>query len=1529
MNVFDTLFPPRSRGPGAVTGRSHGRQPGRRNRLARFSGEKLENRLALAVETPFTPVYAANLTGNISFAANTLMTAPGNSPEAIAARNGTGPANTLNDDYWNMAYVDIDSDPTTFNSSSADLVIPVGATVKFARLYWGGRCANTVPDSLLETVKFKVGAGAYTTLDGTLVGKVVGGVSNRPDNPKTYQCYADVTGLVTGAATFTVANVQGQEGAENTCNGWSLVVAYSAPGSPGEVPRNLTIFQGFADVNNNSAADRNVTIPYAGFQAPQTGPVNATLGFVTYEGDLGITGDQAFFKSQSGATETLLSDLPAIPANNFFNSTISSRGLLLTAKNRDYVNQFGFDADLVTADGIIQNGDTGAQIRVTSTQDQYYPGVITSAIDIYQPGIAVTKTVEDLNGGVVDPGDTLQYTVQVSNAAGLIDGATNVVLEDLIPANTTYVLNSLEITAGANFGTMTDPLDEDQAEFLGDRVRFQLGVGATGTQGGSLIPGDSTTVRFRVQVNPSIVGGVTITNQAVVSYVSQTFKVPDLRIGTVSIDCPAVDLKIEKTGDVPAVTAGDGVIHTFTITVTNTSTSAANNVVVADTWPAGFVPGDIVADVGTITEPDPMTGNFTWTIGTLAGNASATLIAQYTVPAGTPPGTQTNTAVVKSSTYDPNPGNNTATCETLVEAPLNLGITKLPPSRETVAGDLAPYTYLITVTNDNNFAVKDVVVTDLWPAALEIVSIVPEGGIGTVTLLPTGDFTWGIDEIPGKTSRKLTVTYTVPVGTEPTSLTTKYINTATVTSSNVGGNTVTAETIVKASLNLGITKTPPTRETVAGDLMPYTYLITVTNDNNFAVKDVVVTDLWPAALEIVSIVPVDGIGTVTLLPTGNFTWSIDEIPKNTSRSLTVTYTVPAGTPPTNPPATKYINTATVTSSNVGGNTVTAETIVKASLNLGIAKTPPTRETVAGDLVPYTYVITVTNDNAFAVKDVVVTDIWPAGLTIVSVSPSAGTVAPPLPTGSFTWSLTELPKNSFETLTVTYLVPVGTEPTSATKQYINTATVTSSNVGGNTVTAETIVTASVVLGLTKTPDVQAADSGDGVVYSYVITVTNTGVSSARNVTVFDTWPIPAGSIEQGTVTLDLDNPIGVITKGLNGDFTWTIDVLPPGEWKVTATYTVPATTPTGDYINNVQLTADGLAKPLTAFATTVVTQPTPTSDTPALILGTDDGCNVLAIVRVIDPEFGTQLTSFEPYLGFKGSVRVASGDVDRDGVSDIVVAPGRGRPGLVRVFNAAGSPLLPLGAFDFYPFGDKWRGGVEVAVGNVDGLPGNEIIAATSTGRPLVNVFSVTSSGNPTLIRSFRPFQSSYRSGAMLTAGDYGTYVNGSWSGVPDGKAEIAVGTKAGTPAQVRIFNAAPATPVLLRSFLPFGSKFRQGVTLSSARFTSDVIEDVFVGTGVGGKSQLKVFDGSGMQTGGTNAFATFFSKPNAMLFSAALDLSGGNGRVDSIYGAQGRGGVNGLPSGVGRFTGTPPVTSLGSWNAPLRIAPILIGPPTP
>src|SRR5262249_2326100 len=152
------------------------------------------------------------------------------------------------------------------------------------------------------------------------------------------------------------------------------------------------------------------------------------------------------------------------PANNFFNSTISDVQGNLTSKNPNFDNQLGFDIDAVAADDLIPNSGTSATVRITTDGDTYYPGVITTAIDLFAPDLVVTKSEVNLNGGpagTAKPGDILEYTVTVQNEG--LDFADNVIISDVVPL-VTYIPGSLQIVSGPNAGPKTDAPGDDQAE---------------------------------------------------------------------------------------------------------------------------------------------------------------------------------------------------------------------------------------------------------------------------------------------------------------------------------------------------------------------------------------------------------------------------------------------------------------------------------------------------------------------------------------------------------------------------------------------------------------------------------------------------------------------------------------------------------------------------------------------------------------------------------------------------------------------------------------------------------------------------------------------------------------------------------------------------------------------------------------------------------------------------------------------------------------------------------------------------------
>ncbi|MET0985474.1 MAG: hypothetical protein ABW034_08715 [Steroidobacteraceae bacterium] len=111
--------------------------------------------------------------------------------------------------------------------------------------------------------------------------------------------------------------------------------------------------------------------------------------------------------------------------------------------------------------------------------------------------------------GVIDPNDVLRYTITVYNF-GNVD-ATNVVLRDQVPANTTYVADSttLNTLAVARPDGGTSPLIAGV-----DISSSDLTPPAPAPAQGTLTAGQSAVIQFDLRVNAGVPAGTLITNQA-------------------------------------------------------------------------------------------------------------------------------------------------------------------------------------------------------------------------------------------------------------------------------------------------------------------------------------------------------------------------------------------------------------------------------------------------------------------------------------------------------------------------------------------------------------------------------------------------------------------------------------------------------------------------------------------------------------------------------------------------------------------------------------------------------------------------------------------------------------------------------------------------------------------------------------------------------------------------------------------------------------------------------------------------------
>ena len=659
-----------------------------------------------AADRPFSPRFTQNVQGAITFAANTVMTCPDSDSRCPAAQAGTG--STLNNNQFNMRYVDIDGDPATFNSSSAVLTIPSGAQVLFAGLYYDGQTTAGVggtaapTPSARGTVRLRVpGLLGFQTLTASVDNSTSG----------KYAAFVDITDQVTGAGSgsYTVGNVQTGTG-EDRGGGWAIVVAYRDPSEPA---RNLTIFDGLETVSQGETK----TIGVTGFQTPASGPVRTNVGFVTYEGDRGSTGDSATLNG------TVLSSATN-PANNFFNSSISENGVLLTDKDPDYNNQLGFDAVQVNADGILANGATSAAIRLQTNRDQYMPHVVTFATEIFSPTIAAVKTVQNITNPAqpARSGDVLRYQLQYTNSGG--DGATQFIATDTIPGGTTYAPGSLKITSGPNApASPTDAIGDDLAEFLpaSNSVRFRLGQGASNTSGGTLSaaggPATTTTITFEVTVG-DLPSGTAISNTGEAEFLSQTLSTPQTaESNTVVNEVIAPDLEMSKNHVVPIV----GVDVEFTLGVENVGTASTDGsaVTVTDSFdPAAFSAINITSAPGwNCSATSGLNLSCTRTDVVATGASYPGIQVTGTVVAS-PPATFTNEAEVAGG-GDNTPGNNLAV-DFLPVPPTSsdLSIVKTVAPATVLPGQRVTYT--LEVANAGPSNATGVTVEDSWAFRSEL-----------------------------------------------------------------------------------------------------------------------------------------------------------------------------------------------------------------------------------------------------------------------------------------------------------------------------------------------------------------------------------------------------------------------------------------------------------------------------------------------------------------------------------------------------------------------------------------------------------------------------------------------------------------------------------------------------------------------------------------------------------------------------------------------------------------------------------------
>ena len=337
----------------------------------------------------------------------------------------------------------------------------------------------------------------------------------------------------------------------------------------------------------------------------------------------------------------------------------------------------------------------------------------------------------------------------------------------------------------------------------------------------------------------------------------------------------------------------------------------------------------------------------------------------------------------------------------------------------------------------------------------------------------------------------------------------------------------------------------------------------------------------------------------------------------------------------------------------------------------------------------------------------------------------------------------------------------------------------------------------------------------------------------------------------------------LTYSANSDGTGVADQTDAGTYYVTAHYA-------GDANHTA---SDGAAVAIVIqqaapAATTVGAGPFTgaTSASSLLAIGPDVG--LAPEVKVFTATGVLRFDFFAYNPAFTGGVRVAVGDVNGDGVPDIITGPGPGMAPEIKVFDGVTGQVL----YDFYAFNPAFTGGIFVAAGDVNGDGSADIIVgAGAGGAPEVKVFG-GGSLNGEQLRDFFAFEPTFTGGVRVAAGD----VNG------DGYADIIVGRGPGGPPEVKVFSVWGNA--VLFDFYAFDAGFIGGVYVAAGDVNGDGRADLIVGAGLA--PDVRVFNGA---TGAK--MQDFFAFDPRFQGGARVAAVAVNGHADLVIGA----GVNGAP----------------------------------
>lgn len=636
-------------------------------------------------------------------------------------------------------------------------------------------------------------------------------------------------------------------------------------------------------------------------------------GLLTYTISYGVTGNTV-------AVSVTVRD--AVPANTTYESCSGapcsqSGGVVVWTLGNKAPPNSGNVTLVVRAVSPLPNGTliTNTATITEASGQSAQAQVVVPVASSHQ--LAVSKSAVP---SPVSAGGLLTYTIAYTVAGNEV--ATGVVLNDVVPANTTYQSCTGGVTCGIN----------------GSTVRWSLG---------NLSPSANGAVTLVVRVNTPLISGTQVVNNVTITDTNNG--------GTAQaqVTVPVVSshvLEVSKRAT-PSPVSPNGLL-TYTIAYTVTGNEPAPGVTLRDVLPVN------TSFVACVDVPCSQSGGIvTWILGMLnpPANGFVTFVVRVT-------SLLANGTLITNTVSMTDTSGLTTTGQVVVPVVSShqLAVSKNAMPSPVAAGGLLTYTIMYTVTG--NEPAVGVTLNDALPANTSFDSC-----SGAPCGTSNGSVIWNLGNLNPVTGGM--VTLVVRVGT-PLISGTQIVNNVTLTDTN-GGGTAQAQAItpVVSSHQIAVSKSATPSPVAPGGLLTYTIAYTVTG--NEPAQGVTLRDTIPA-----NTTYVDCLSACTLTG-GVASWNLGTL--NPPTNGTVTLVVRLNTPLPN--GTLITNTVSMT--DTSGLTSTGQVVVPvvSSHLLQVSKSAASPTVIPGGLIVYTIIYTVTGNEM--ANGVTLTDALPANTSFDS------------------------------------------------------------------------------------------------------------------------------------------------------------------------------------------------------------------------------------------------------------------------------------------------------------------------------------------------------------------------------------------------------------------------------------------------------------------------------------------------------------------------------------------------------------------